>query len=103
MAAAPSKDGLRLLDITKNDDALRAWQDYMNELIDNVTNAHQIYMIINKPYALTFLSLSEHHLSQEDFSQIFADAWIRSENPNFDKNFAKRIIVTEKQFTVVML
>lgn len=35
MAAAPSKDGLRLLDITKSEGDLRAWQGYMKGLIDN--------------------------------------------------------------------
>lgn len=48
---------------------------------------------MNKPYALAFLSLSEQHLSQKDFSEILADAWIRSENPNMDKNFAKNKLV----------
>lgn len=93
VTAAPSEDGLRLLDITKSEDALRAWQGYMKGLIDNATNAYQIYMMVNKPYALAFLSLSECHLSKKDFSEILADAWIRSENPNLDKNFVKNDLV----------
>ena len=93
VTATPSEDGLRLLDITKNEDDLRAWQDYMKGLIDNSTNAYQIYMMVNKPYALAFLSLSESHLSKNDFSEILADAWIRSENPNLDKNFVKNDLV----------
>lgn len=93
VTAAPSEDGLRLLDITKNEDDLRAWQGYMKGLIDNSTNAYQIYMMVNKPYALAFLSLSESHLSKNDFSEILADAWIRSETPNLDKNFVKNDLV----------
>ena len=93
IAATPSEDGLRLLDITKSEEDLRAWQGYMKGLIDNAKSAYEIYMMVNKPYGLTFLSLSEHHMSQEDFSQILGDAWIRSENPNLDKNFAKRNLV----------
>ena len=93
IAATPSKDGLRLLDITKSEEDLRTWQGYMKGLIDNAKSAYEIYMMVNKPYGLTFLSLSEHHMSQEDFSQILGDAWIRSENPNLDKNFAKRNLV----------
>ena len=93
VTAVPSEDGLRLLDITKSEDDLRAWQGYMKGLIDNATNAYQIYMMVNKPYALAFLSLSECHLSKKDFSEILSDAWIRSENPNLDKNFVKNDLV----------
>ena len=32
------------------------------------------------------LKYASHHLSKKDFSQILADAWIRSENPNDDPN-----------------
>lgn len=93
IAATITKDGVRLLDITKSEEDLRTWQGYMKGLINNAKSAYEIYMLVNKPYGLTFLSLSEHHMSQEDFSQILGDAWIRSENPNLDKNFAKRNLV----------
>ncbi len=93
MVACPSEDGLRLMDITKNDKDLREWQEYMKGLIDNAKTPYHIYMMINKPYALAFLNLAENHLSQKDFSEILADAWIRSENPNMDKNFVKNNLV----------
>lgn len=47
IAAAPSKDGLRLLDITKSEEDLRAWQGYMKGLIDNAKSAYEIYMMVN--------------------------------------------------------
>ncbi len=93
MVACPSEDGLRLMDITKSDKDLRTWQEYMKGLIDNAKNPYHIYMMLNKPYALAFLNLAESHLSQKDFSEILSDAWIRSENPNMDKNFVKRNLV----------
>lgn len=66
---------------------------FMLVQIDKVENAYHIYMLLNKPYALSFLSWAEPHLSQKEFSEILADGWIRSENPNMDKNFVKKKLV----------
>jgi len=93
MVATPTENGLALLDITEGDENLNAWRSLMAKQIDQAKNAYHIYVMLNKPYALAFLSLSEQHLSQKDFSEILADAWIRSENPNMDKNFAKNNLV----------
>ena len=48
MVACPSEDGLRLMDITKSDKDLRAWQEYMKELIDNAKNPYHIYMMLRR-------------------------------------------------------
>lgn len=88
-----SNGEMELLNILESAESKNKWQEFMERQITNATNAYQIYMMVNKPYGLTFLSLSEHHMSQEDFSQILGVAWIRSENPNLDKNFAKRNLV----------
>lgn len=93
MVAAPTENGITLVDITKGDENLNSWREFMKKQIDHAKNAYHIYMMVNKPYALAFLSLSENHLSQKDFSEILADAWIRSENPNMDKNFVKNNLV----------
>ena len=93
MVAAPTENGLAMLDITQGDENLSAWRRLMVKQIDQAKNAYHIYMMLNKPYALSFLSLADPHLSQKDFSEILADAWIRSENPNMDKNFVKKSLV----------
>ena len=93
MVAAPTENGLAMLDITQGDENLSAWRGLMVKQIDQAKNAYHIYMMLNKPYALSFLSLAEPHLSKKDFSEILADAWIRSENPNMDKNFVKKSLV----------
>lgn len=93
MVAAPTENGLAMLDITQGDENLSVWRGLMVKQIDQAKNAYHIYMMLNKPYALSFLSLAEPHLSQKDFSEILADAWIRSENPNMDKNFVKKSLV----------
>lgn len=93
MVAAPTENGLAMLDITQGNENLSAWRGLMVKQIEQARNAYHIYMMLNKPYALSFLSLAEPHLSQKDFSEILADAWIRSENPNMDKNFVKKSLV----------
>ena len=93
MVAAPTENGLAMLDITQGDENLSAWRGLMVKQIAQAKNAYHIYMMLNKPYALSFLSLAEPHLSKKDFSEILADAWIRSENPNMDKNFVKKSLV----------
>lgn len=50
-------------------------------------------MMVNKPYALTFLKLASKHLSFDDFSRILGDAWVMSENPNSDANVSKKELV----------
>lgn len=86
MVATPSDEGIRLMNITESDAVFSRWQDFMKAQIDHAKSAYQIYMMTNKPYALTFLKMAAHFLSQKDFSEILSDAWMRSENPNLDPN-----------------
>ena len=89
MVAAPSVDGIKLVDITKSNEDLKAWQDFMKSQIDDAKSAYHIYMMTNKPYSMTFLKFAKPHLSKHEYSEILADAWIRSENPNLDENFTR--------------
>ena len=77
------------IDITADSNALHEWRQMVCEQIDSAKSAFEIYMMTNKPYGMTFLKYSAHHLSKKDFSQILADAWIRSENPNDDPNLSQ--------------
>ena len=77
------------IDITADNNALHEWRQMVCEQIDSAKSAFEIYMMTNKPYGMTFLKYSAHHLSKKDFSQILADAWIRSENPNDDPNLSQ--------------
>ena len=74
------------IDITADSNALHEWRKMVCQQIDSSKSAFEIYMLTNKPYGMTFLKYAAHHLSKKDFSQILADAWIRSENPNDDPN-----------------
>jgi len=85
---------MKILDITENQENLRLWQKQMREMIAEADDAFQIYMLVNKPYALTFLKFAEPHLSKEELSKILASAWVMSENPNADANLTKRRLVS---------
>lgn len=77
------------IDITKNAENLNRWREYMSGLIDKADNAYQIFIMLNKTYGLTFLKYAKQYLSMKDLSEILADAWIQSENPNMDANVTK--------------
>ena len=85
--ASPNTDGeIGLLNITESDADQRRWREYMGKLIDGAKSAYEIYMMVTKPYTLTFLKFAMPHLSREDMSQILASAWTRSEAPHQDVN-----------------
>lgn len=80
----------QILDITKSQDNLEKWRNFMLNEFERAKNITDIYKLVNKPYCLTFLKFALPYLSSEDFSRLLADAWIRSENPNMDPNISKR-------------
>ncbi len=77
------------IDITKNAENLNRWREYMGKKIEEATTASCISYMLNKTYGLTFLKFAEPYLSRADMSELLADAWIRSENPNMDANVTK--------------
>lgn len=85
---------LEILDITENPDNLRLWREQMRRIIEKADSAYLLYLLVNKPYGLTFLKLAEPYLSRNDLSKILSSAWIMSENPNSDVNLTKRRLVS---------
>ena len=83
-----------MIDITQNREKLQAWQNAMSSAIDNAENPYQIYMMINKPYGLTFLKYARPHLSQYDFSEILASAWVMCEATHNDLDVSLRELVS---------
>ena len=84
---------MAMINVLESTDNLRKWQNFIGEQITDTENVYQIFMMVNKPYALAFLKFAEDHLSFEDFSKILNDAWIMSENPNCDVNVSKEELV----------
>lgn len=84
----PEKDGrdFRTMDITKDEKSLQAWRKAVSSAIEHTENPYQLYMMINKPYGLTFLKYASPHLSKKDFSEILSNAWIMCEAPHDNAN-----------------
>lgn len=85
--------GMHFADITKSREYLELWQNNMQKEIDAKQSALEVYMLLNKPYRLTFLKFEQPYLSQKDFSIILSDAWISSENPNMHPDLTRRELI----------
>lgn len=82
----PEKDikNFKSVDITQDEENLQAWRKAVSSAIDHTENPYELYMMVNKPYGLTFLKYSAPHLSKKDFSEILSSAWIMCEAPHND-------------------
>ena len=80
----PSKK-LEWVDLLESPEGLKEYYNVMEDEIDN-GDLHKIYALIRKPYRLTFIKHCESYLSEKDLAELFADAWVSSENPNQDAN-----------------
>ena len=69
---------------------LDRWRKRVGEQIDKAKNVSQIFMLLNKPYYLTFIKYAAPYLSEKDLGQLLSDAWIMSEFPNADRNVGTR-------------
>lgn len=88
--------------------AIKTWRTN----IENAKDAAQVYAFIRKSYRLTFLKYIEKYLSEKDFTELLADAWVSSENPNQDVNVDiptltkwfkksdKRLLMVEEDYQV---
>lgn len=84
------KDGhLAIANLVDNKEDLKTWRKQTAGCIDQAESPFQVVVLITKPYLLGFLKFARPYLSQKDFSEMLADAWIRSEAPNDDPNLSK--------------
>ena len=81
----------QMLNLLLPDELSKARKD-IEKRIDK-GNLLNIYMLINKPYRLTFVKYIMSYVDLRDFSYYFADAWIMSENPNNDPNCSLTFLV----------
>ncbi len=59
-AIPDGKGGVEMIDLTEDDAQLR-WRQSMARQIDKAESAYAIYMMVTKPYALTFLKFAMPH------------------------------------------
>ena len=78
----------QMINITASKENLQLWQKEMSEFLEHA-DLSMIYTFLNPSYGLVFLKYAEPYLSQRDFSEMLADIWILSENPNCDANVSK--------------
>lgn len=86
--------GFQPIDITLNDENLKKWQDSMRRIIEKAENPYHVYMLLNPPYALTFLNLASPYLSKKDFSEILSSAWVMCEAPHNDPDVSKSDLIS---------
>ena len=87
ITAIPKPDGsIQMLNLMDNPSDLKRWRDFVSQTIEKSGSAYEVYMMVTKPYGLTFLKFVYPHLSQADMSGILASAWTRAEAPNRDVN-----------------
>lgn len=85
---------MQIVDITQDEDALKQWQDTLTKMINLANKPFDIYMMVNKPYALTFLKYASPYLTTAELGMILSSAWMRSENPNMDWNVSQSKLVS---------
>ena len=79
-----------IADLLNKPEDLRRWREQVGRHIDQADSAHEIFLLLNKPYMLTFLKHTAPFLSEPDLGRILAGAWTMNEMPNMDLNVSKR-------------
>lgn len=74
-----------LVDLLEQPERLEDYYRFIEEEIDK-GDLHKIHFLIRAPYRLAFIKQCEQYLSEKDFAELLADAWVSSENPNQDAN-----------------
>lgn len=75
------------VNIMEDQTAQEEWRNQIRGLIDKAEDVFSIFALVNKPYKMTFIKYCLPYLSRTEYTSIFAEAWVRSENPNSDPNF----------------
>lgn len=94
ISALRNEDGsLSMVDLINNLDDCTRWRRKVGEQIDSAENVHQIFVLLNPPYYLTFIKFTASALSEQDLGQLLCTAWTQGECPNQDCNVSKRELV----------
>lgn len=82
----PSDGGIEAVDVLEDHAGLARLRQLYRTQIEDCTQPFHLYIFIRKSYRLCYLRHCKPYLSKADFSRLFADAWVCSENPNQDIN-----------------
>ena len=80
----PARSNRHILDLRNKEDVddYRAWVDEIVGRSDIIG----LYMLIQKPYKMTWFRFVSPYLSDEDYSTMLKECWIMEDNPNQDQN-----------------
>ena len=73
ISALRNEDGsLSMVDLINNSDDCTRWRRKVGEQIDSAENVHQIFVLLNPPYYLTFIKFAASALSEKDLGKLQA-------------------------------
>lgn len=65
------------------------WVKMFEGIVDRCETLKEVYNLWRAPYKLTFMKFCGEFLSEKDFAELLADAWVTEENPNMDVNVSQ--------------
>lgn len=68
---------LAIADLLNKPEDCCLWREQIGQYIDQADSAYQVFLLLNKPYMLTFLKYTAPSLSERDLGQILANAWMK--------------------------
>lgn len=80
---------MKVADLTK-EDVYKKWLEVFDKRIDSLDSALGVYMMYRDPYKLLFMKYNKDYLSDRDFAEFLANAWVTEDNPNMDVNVSRR-------------
>ncbi len=86
MPVKSDNGGMEFVNILESEENLNRAKARIRDCIDEANDVNRIICIVRKSYRLTFLKYIKDFLTKTEFSRIFGELWIMSENPNGDVN-----------------
>ena len=93
---------LAIADLLNKPEDCCLWREQIGQYIDQADSAYQVFLLLNKPYMLTFLKYTAPSLSERDLGQILANAWILNEMPNMDRLSGRYLLQRQKYQSIVL-
>lgn len=81
-----SPNSQKVINILNGKDELAEATNIFKEEINRATTMSTIYMLLNKPYMLTFFKYTKDFYSIKDYGEWLSYIWTNSESPNNDVN-----------------
>jgi len=66
------------------------WLKEFDKMVMECPDLTRVYMFWRAPYKLTFMKYCGEYLSDKDYAEYLADAWVTEENPNMDANVTRK-------------